>query len=42
MNETPRTPSFFTSSEVIKEAVRRASCEVMIACPNTPQSEAAH
>ena len=23
MNEAPRTPSFFTGSEVIKEAVRR-------------------
>ena len=41
MNEAPRTPSFYTGSEVIKEAVRRASCDVMIAYPITPQSEAA-
>ena len=41
MNEAPRTPSFFTGSEVIKEALRRASCDVMIAYPITPQSEAA-
>ena len=27
MNEAPRTPSFYTGSEVIKEALRRASCE---------------
>src|SRR5881397_2439822 len=41
MNEAPRTPSFFTGSEVIKEAIRRASVDVMIAYPITPQSEAA-
>ena len=41
MNEAPRTPSFFTGSEVIKEAVRRASCDIMVAYPITPQSEAA-
>ncbi len=41
MNEAPRTPSFFTGSEVIKEAVRRANVDVMIAYPITPQSEAA-
>ena len=41
MNEAPRTPSFFTGSEVIKEAIRRSSCDVMIAYPITPQSEAA-
>jgi pyruvate ferredoxin oxidoreductase alpha subunit len=41
MNEAPRTPSFYTGSEVIKEALRRASCDVMIAYPITPQSEAA-
>jgi hypothetical protein len=41
LNEAPRTPSFFTGSEVIKEAIRRASCDVMIAYPITPQSEAA-
>ena len=39
--EAERTPSFFTGSEVIKEAIRRASCDVMIAYPITPQSEAA-
>ena len=41
MQEAPRTPSFYTGSEVIKEALRRASCDVMIAYPITPQSEAA-
>jgi pyruvate ferredoxin oxidoreductase alpha subunit len=41
LKEAPRTPSFFTGSEVIKEAIRRASCDVMIAYPITPQSEAA-
>ncbi len=41
LNEAPRTPSFFTGSEVIKEAVRRANVDVMIAYPITPQSEAA-
>lgn len=41
MHTAPRTPSFFTGSEVIKEAVRRANCDVMIAYPITPQSEAA-
>ncbi len=41
MNEATRTPSFFTGSEVIKEAVRRASCDIMVAYPITPQSEAA-
>jgi pyruvate ferredoxin oxidoreductase alpha subunit len=40
MNEPPRTQSFYTGSEVI-EAVRRASIDVMIAYPITPQSEAA-
>lgn len=35
MNEAPRTPSFFTGSEVIKEAVRRASCDIMVAYPIT-------
>ncbi|WP_447974195.1 transketolase C-terminal domain-containing protein [Nitrospira sp. Kam-Ns4a] len=39
--EAPRTPSFFTGSEVIKEAIRRASVDIMIAYPITPQSEAA-
>lgn len=41
MFEAPRTPSFFTGSEVIKEAVRRANVDLMIAYPITPQSEAA-
>jgi pyruvate ferredoxin oxidoreductase alpha subunit len=41
LHEAPRTPSFYTGSEVIKEAVRRASIDVMIAYPITPQSEAA-
>ena len=31
MNEAPRTDAFFTGSEVIKEAVRRASIDIMIA-----------
>lgn len=39
--EVPRTPAFFTGSEVIKEAIRRASVDVMVAYPITPQSEAA-
>ena len=39
--EASRTPCFFTGSEVIKEAIRRASIDVMIAYPITPQSEAA-
>jgi pyruvate ferredoxin oxidoreductase alpha subunit len=41
MNKAPRTPSFFTGSEVIKEAVKRANVDVMVAYPITPQSEAA-
>lgn len=41
MNEAPRTPMFYTGSEVIKEAIRRASVDVMVAYPITPQSEAA-
>jgi len=41
MHEVDRTPCFFTGSEVIKEAIRRANCDVMIAYPITPQSEAA-
>ena len=36
MFEAERTPSFFTGSEVIKEAVRRASCDMMVAYPITP------
>jgi pyruvate ferredoxin oxidoreductase alpha subunit len=39
--EAERTPSFLTGSEVIKEAIRRASVDVMVAYPITPQSEAA-
>src|SRR3989337_682943 len=39
--EAPRTPNFLTGSEVIKEAIRRASVDVMVAYPITPQSEAA-
>ena len=41
MHDAERTPCFFTGSEVIKEAIRRANCDVMIAYPITPQSEAA-
>jgi pyruvate ferredoxin oxidoreductase alpha subunit len=40
-NEAPRTTAFYTGSEVIKEAIRRASVDVMVAYPITPQSEAA-
>ena len=39
--EAERIPSFFTGSEVIKEAIRRASVDLMVAYPITPQSEAA-
>ncbi len=39
--EAPRIPSFFTGSEVIKEAIKRASVDLMVAYPITPQSEAA-
>jgi len=39
--EAPRVTSFLTGSEVIKEAIRRASVDVMVAYPITPQSEAA-
>src|SRR3970282_1422059 len=39
--EAPRVTSFLTGSEVIKEAVRRASVDVIVAYPITPQSEAA-
>lgn len=39
--EAPRDPSFLTGSEVIKEAIRRASVDSMVAYPITPQSEAA-
>ena len=40
-NTVERTPSFMTGSEVIKEALRRASVDSMVAYPITPQSEAA-
>ena len=39
--DAPRTASFLTGSEVIKESIRRASVDVMVAYPITPQSEAA-
>jgi len=39
--DAPRTTAFYTGSEVIKEAIRRASVDVMVAYPITPQSEAA-
>src|SRR2546421_8020080 len=39
--EATRIPSFYTGSEVIKEAIRRASVDLMVAYPITPQSEAA-
>ncbi|MGH7274715.1 MAG: ferredoxin oxidoreductase [Nitrospiria bacterium] len=39
--EAPREASFMTGSEVIKEAIRRASVDLMVAYPITPQSEAA-
>lgn len=41
MHDAKRDPCFFTGSEVIKEALRRANCDIMIAYPITPQSEAA-
>ena len=40
-NDVPRTAAFYTGSEVIKEAIRRASVDVIVAYPITPQSEAA-
>mgnify|MGYP002630578319 FL=1 len=36
-----QTPNFLTGSEVIKEAIRRASVGTSVAYPITPQSEAA-
>jgi pyruvate ferredoxin oxidoreductase alpha subunit len=39
--KAPRTAAFYTGSEVIKEAIRRANVDVMVAYPITPQSEAA-
>ena len=39
--ESVRTPSFMTGSEVIRAAIKVASCDMSIAYPITPQSEAA-
>jgi len=39
--EAPRERYFMTGSEVVREAIRRASVDVSIAYPITPQSEAA-
>jgi pyruvate ferredoxin oxidoreductase alpha subunit len=39
--DAERTPSFLTGSEVIREAIKRASVGMSIAYPITPQSEAA-
>ncbi len=39
--EAPRTSHFLTGSEIIKEAIKRSSCQMSIAYPITPQSEAA-
>ncbi len=39
--EAERTDNFLTGSEVIKEAIRRASVGISVAYPITPQSEAA-
>src|SRR4026209_2370875 len=38
MNWAPRTPSFFTGSEVIKEAVKRANVDIMVAYPSAPEA----
>ena len=38
--EAPRSEFFLTGSEVVKEAIRRASVDISIAYPITPQSEA--
>lgn len=40
-NEAPREKFFMTGSEVVKEAIRRASVDISISYPITPQSEAA-
>ncbi len=40
--EAPRTKQFMTGSEVVKEAVKRASVDASVSYPITPQSEAAH
>lgn len=39
--EAPRDPFFMTGSEVVKEAIKRASVDISVAYPITPQSEAA-
>ncbi len=39
--EAPRERYFMTGSEVVREAIRRASVDVSISYPITPQSEAA-
>ncbi len=39
--EAERTPSFLTGSEVIREAIKRATVGTSVAYPITPQSEAA-
>ncbi|MFQ5542975.1 MAG: transketolase C-terminal domain-containing protein [Nitrospiria bacterium] len=39
--EAPREQYFMTGSEIVKEAIRRASVDVSISYPITPQSEAA-
>ncbi len=41
MFEAPRQSHFMTGSEVVREAIRRASVDVSVAYPITPQSEAA-
>ncbi len=39
--EAPRQQYFMTGSEVVREAIRRASVDMSVAYPITPQSEAA-
>jgi pyruvate ferredoxin oxidoreductase alpha subunit len=39
--ESPRQQYFMTGSEVVREAIRRASVDISVAYPITPQSEAA-
>ncbi len=38
--EAPRQEAFLTGSEVVREAIRRASVDISVAYPITPQSEA--
>lgn len=40
--EAPREKHFMTGSEVLKEAVKRATVDASVSYPITPQSEAAH